>query len=179
MIPVPIQILGIGTIQTKDHETNHTIKTETIQIIGIEAIQTIETNVTKTIYQEIIHTTNLIISELITITIKIDHEIIHKKGIQIITINKEIILNLLIGIIIVILIPNTSIEATHQNIKDKLIKDKQLKKQLQTPPGIDKTESTELQLNHINCESTDSESDTDNAISINMTTVENDYEPII
>ena len=117
MIIVPIQILGIDTIQTKDHETNHTIKTETIQIIGIEAIQTIETNVTKTKYQEIIHTTNLIISELITITIKKDHEIIHKKGIQIITINKEIILNLLIGIIIVILIPNTSIEATHQKSK--------------------------------------------------------------
>ena len=46
-------------------------------------------------------------------------------------------------------------------------------------PGIDKTESTELQLNHINCESTDSESDTNNTISVNMITVENDYEPII
>ena len=40
-------------------------------------------------------------------------------------------------------------------------------------------ESTELQLNHINCESTDSESDTDNAISIKMIHVENDNEPII
>ena len=47
------------------------------------------------------------------------------------------------------------------------------------PPGIDNTESTELQLNHINCESTDTESDTDNTISVNMITVENDYEPII
>ena len=47
------------------------------------------------------------------------------------------------------------------------------------PPGIDNTESTELQLNHINCESTDSESDTNNTISVNMITVENDYEPII
>ena len=47
------------------------------------------------------------------------------------------------------------------------------------PPGIDYTESTELYLNHINCESTDSESDTNNTISVNMITVENDYEPII
>ena len=47
------------------------------------------------------------------------------------------------------------------------------------PPGIDNTESTELQLNHINCESTDTESDTDNTISVNMITVENDFEPII
>ena len=47
------------------------------------------------------------------------------------------------------------------------------------PPGIDDTGSNELQLNHINCESSDTESDTDNTISENMITVENDYEPII
>ena len=47
------------------------------------------------------------------------------------------------------------------------------------PPGIDDTGSNELQLNHINCESSDTESDTDNTISVNMITVENDYEPII
>ena len=47
------------------------------------------------------------------------------------------------------------------------------------PPGIDNTEKYELQLNHINCESTDTENDTDNIISVNMITVENDYEPII
>ena len=47
------------------------------------------------------------------------------------------------------------------------------------PPGIDNTENNELQLNHINCESTDTESDTDNTISVNMITVENDYETII
>ena len=47
------------------------------------------------------------------------------------------------------------------------------------PPGIDNTENNELQLNHINCESTDTESDTDNTISVNMITVENDCEPII
>ena len=47
------------------------------------------------------------------------------------------------------------------------------------PPGIDDTGSNELQLNHINCEASDTESDTDNTISVNMITVENDYEPII
>ena len=47
------------------------------------------------------------------------------------------------------------------------------------PPGIDNTENNELQLNHINSESTDTESDTDNTISVTMITVENDYEPII
>ena len=48
------------------------------------------------------------------------------------------------------------------------------------PPGIDDTGSNELQLSHINCESSETESDTDNTISANMIiTVENDYEPII
>ena len=46
-------------------------------------------------------------------------------------------------------------------------------------PGIDDTGSNELQLNHINCESSKTESDTDNTISVNMITLENDYEPII
>ena len=42
------------------------------------------------------------------------------------------------------------------------------------PPGIDNTENLELQVNHINCESTDSESDTDDNILVNMISVEND-----
>ena len=44
------------------------------------------------------------------------------------------------------------------------------------PPGIDNT--AELQVKKINCESTDSESDTDKNILINMITVENDYESV-
>ena len=47
------------------------------------------------------------------------------------------------------------------------------------PPGIDDTGSNELQLNHIKCELSDTESDTDNTISVNIITVENDYKPII
>ena len=46
-------------------------------------------------------------------------------------------------------------------------------------PGIDDRENNELHLNHINCESTDTESDTDNTISVNMITVENDCSHII
>ena len=94
MIPVPIKILGIDTIQTIDHETHHTIEIETIQTIGIEVIQLIEIKVTKTIDQETIYITDLIINEQITTTTIIDHGIIHKIGIQTITINKEIIHNL-------------------------------------------------------------------------------------
>ena len=76
--------------------------------MGIEAIQIIEINFTKTIDQEIFQTTDLIFNKLITTTIKIDHEKHHKIGIQIISINKEITLNLLIRFI-VIPISNTSI----------------------------------------------------------------------
>ena len=47
------------------------------------------------------------------------------------------------------------------------------------PPGIDDTGSNELQLNHINCVSSDTENDTDNTISVNMITVKNDYKPNI
>ena len=47
------------------------------------------------------------------------------------------------------------------------------------PPGIDDAKNHEIQLNHIHCESSDTESDTENTISVNMITVENDYEPVI
>ena len=111
MISVPFQILGIDTIQTIDHKNHHTKKTETIQTVVIEVIQIIEVNVTKTIDQEIVHATDLIINEQITTTTIIDHEIFHKIGIQTITINKEIILNLITEIIIATPIPNTNIVA--------------------------------------------------------------------
>ena len=47
------------------------------------------------------------------------------------------------------------------------------------PPGIDDTVTDTLQLNQINCTSSDSESDTENTLSINMRKVENDYESVI
>ena len=121
----------MDTTQTIDHEIHHTIEIATIQIIGIEVIQTIEINVTKTIDQKIIHTTDLTIKETITITI-IEHETTHKIGTPVTTIER-IILNPLIETIIATPIPNTNIEVTHRNIKDKIIRYKQLKKQLQIP----------------------------------------------
>ena len=179
LIPVPIQILKIDTIQTIDHETHHAIQIETNQTIGIEVIQIIEINVTKTIDQETIHTKDLTIYEQITTTTIIDLEIIHKIGIKIITINKEIIHNLLIEII------NRYTDSQHKcrsntpKHQRQIIQVQTTKETTSDPPGIDDTGSTELQLNHTNCESTDSESDTNNTISVNMITVENDYEPII
>ena len=131
MIPVPIQILIIDTIQTIDHVIHHTIEIETTQKIEVEVIQTIEINVTKTIDQETTPTIDLIIKETKTITI-IGHETTHKIGIPIITI-EEIFLNPLIETKTVALIPNPNIEVTHRNISDKLIRYKQLKKQLQIP----------------------------------------------
>ena len=67
------------------------------------------------------------------ITIKINHELIHKLEIQAITIDTEIIPYLPIGIIAVTPILDIDPEVTHQSIKDKAIKFKQTKKQLKTP----------------------------------------------
>ena len=124
-------ILGIDTIQTIDHVIHHAIGIETTQITEIEVIQITETNVIKTIDQETIPITDLIIKETITITI-IGHETTQKIGIPTTT-TEEIILNPLFETTIVTPIPNTNIEVTHQNISDKLIRHKQLKKQLQIP----------------------------------------------
>ena len=125
------QILETDTIQTIDHVIHRTREIETTQITELEVIQTSETIVTKTIDQKTIPTTYLIIKETITTTI-IGHETTHKIKIPTITI-EEIILNPLIETTIVTLIPNTNIEVTHRNISDKLIRYKQLKKQLQIP----------------------------------------------
>ena len=38
--------------------------------------------------------------------------------------------------------------------------------------------TTELQLNHINCDSTDSDSDIENTLLVNTIEVENDYESV-
>ena len=113
------------------------------------------------------------------ITIRTDQEIIHEIGTQVITIVTETIPSHRIGIITVTPILNIDIEVTHQSIKDKSIKFKTNEEITSDLPGIDNTENNELQLNHINCEPTDTESDTDNTMIVNMITVENDYEPMI
>ena len=131
MIPVPIHTLRIDTIQLIDQEIHHTIDIEVFPTRETEAIRLIEINDIITDH-EIIQTTNQITKDLIKIIIKIDHEIIHKIGTQTITIDKEITLNHLIEIIHVIKILKNNREAIHQNIKDKYIKYKQLKKLIQT-----------------------------------------------
>ena len=137
--PVPNQT-EIDIIQTINHEIHLIIEIETIQIIEKEAIQTIEIEVTPTIVIIVIqltdhgitHITDQTIKDQMTIT-KIDQEITHKTEIQVTTIDIEIFPNHLIGIIIVITTLSIDIEAIHQNTKDKLIKYKQMKKQLQAP----------------------------------------------
>ena len=163
----------IDTIQTINHETHHIIEIETTLIIEIEVIQTIEISIIQTTDQEITHTTEQ------TVIIKIDREIIHKIHIQVIIIVIEIIPNHHTGIIITTIILIIATEVVHLNIKDISTKYNLIQKQHQTPPGIDDTVTDTLQLNQINCGSSDSESDTENTLSINMIKVENDYEPVI
>ena len=177
MIPVPIQILGVDTIQTIDQVIHRTIEIETTQITEIEVIQTTETNVTKTIDQETIPTADLIYQGN-------NNNYYNRSR------NNSQNRN-----------PNYNNQrhysqspyrnnnrypdSQHKNRSNTPKHQRQINQVQATeettsdPPGIDNTESTELQLNHIYCESTDSESDTNNTISVNMITVENDYEPIV
>ena len=162
----------IITIQTINHEIHHTIGIETTPIIGKEVIQTTETRITQTINQGITHIIDRTITDQTIIT-KTDREIIHKIDIQVIIIVIESIPNHHTGIIITIIILIIAIEVVHLNINDILIK-----YNLDTT-GIDDTITDTLQLNQINCGSSDSESDAENTLSINMIKVENDYEPVI
>ena len=130
--PVPIQTQGIDTIPIIDHETHHTTEIETIHTVAIEIILTIEIRTIQTTDQRIIHIIDRIITDQM-ITIKTDHEMNHKIETQVTIIDTEIIPSNHIGIITVIPILNIDTEVTHQNIKDTLIKCKQMKKQLQTP----------------------------------------------
>ena len=130
--PVPIQTQGIDTIPIIDHETHHTTEIETIHTIEIEVILIIEIRTIQTINQGIIHLIDRIITDQL-ITIKTHHELVHKIETQITKINTEFIPSHHIGIVTAIPILNIDTEVTHQNIKDTLIKCKQMKKQLQTP----------------------------------------------
>ena len=110
------------------------------------------------------------------IIIKTDHKTIHKIEIQVTIIDIEII-------------PYRNNNHYH-NFKHRYRSStpkhqrhiNQVQKNEETTsdaPGIDDTGSNELQLNHLNCGSSDTESDTENTISVNMITVENYYEPVI
>ena len=130
--PVRNQTQGIDTILIINHDTHHTAEIETIHKIEIEVIQTIEIRITRTIDQEIIHIIDQTITDQ-TIIIKSDHKIIHKIETKVTIIYTEIIPSHHTGIITITLILNIDTEVAHQNIKDTLIKCRQMKKQLQTP----------------------------------------------
>ena len=98
-----------------DQETHRTIDTEIIPTIETEAIQIIKIN-DIIIDHEIFQRTDQISKDLIITIIKIDHEKIHKIGVQTITIDKETTLNHLIETTQTLKI---KIEAIHQNIRDK------------------------------------------------------------
>ena len=168
----------ITTIQTTNHEIHHTIGIETTPIIEIEVIQTTETRITRTINQGITHIIDRTITDQTIIT-KTDREIIHKIDTQVIIIVIEIIPNHHTGIIITIIILIIATEVVHLNIKDKINQVQSNPETTSDPPGIDDTVTDTLQLNQINCTSSDSESDTENTLSINMIKVENDYESVI
>ena len=130
--PVPNQTQGIDTIPIINHETHHTTEIETFHIIEIEVIQIIEIRNIRTIDHEINHTIDQTITEQMII-IKTDHEIIHKIETQVTIIDIEIIPSHHTGIITIIMILNIVTEVAQQNIKDTLIKCKQMEKQHQTP----------------------------------------------
>ena len=130
--PVPNQTQGKDTIPIINHEIHHTTEIETIHLIEIEVIQTIEIRITRTIDQGKSHIIDQTITDQ-TIIIKTDHEIIHKIETQFTIIDTEMIPSHHIGIITAILILNIDTKVAHQNIKDTLIKCRQMKKQLQPP----------------------------------------------
>ena len=107
----------------------------------------------------IILTTDRTITDQNITNIKIDYAIIHRTEIQVIATDNEITLSQHIGITHVIEIHKKNLEVVHLNIKDKK-SDSSNRRNSTRPPGIDNNKSTELQLNHIKSESTDSESDT-------------------
>ena len=179
--PVPNQTQGINTIPIINHETHHISETETIHIIEIEVIRTIEIRITRTTDQEITHITDQTITDQIII-IKTDHGIIHKIEIQVIIIDIEIILNHRREIITIMIILNIEYILNRDSTPKHQRQIHQVQSNKETtsdPPGIDDTGNNELQLNQMNCESSDTESDTENTISINMMAVKNDYELII
>ena len=119
LMPILIHTLGIDTNPMINQEIHLAIDIEFIPTIGLEATQIVEINDIKTIDREIIQTIDHIIKDVTRTIIKIDHETTHKIGTQTLTIDKETILNHLIGTIHVIQILKTNIEAEYQNIKDK------------------------------------------------------------
>ena len=159
-----------------DHKIHRTIEIETNQIIEIEAIQIIEINIIQITDQETTPTIEII-----------KDPIIYQNRSQNSSQNRNSSYNNK---------QRNYSQSPHRNsnrypdfqhrYRSNTPTHQRQINQVQTtegttsgPPGFDDIEITELQINHINCETLDSESDTDNNISVNMIIVENDYEPII
>ena len=159
LMPHPIQNLEMKIIQIIDLETLLTIDKKIIPTTGIETIQTIETLDIKLIDHAIILTTGQNIK-----IIKINHAIIHRTENQSYN-NRQRNYSQS---------PhwnNTHYQNSQQNYRSSTPKHQRQMNQVQSteqtqpdPPGIHNNKSTELQLNHINCESTDYESDTKNTV---------------
>ena len=78
---------------------------------------------------------------------------------------------------------NTQYTSSQQNYRSSTAKyQRQINKKQSTektqsdPSGIDHTGNSKLQLNHIHCESTNDENETENTLSKNMLHIENEYE---
>ena len=66
------------------------------------------------------------------------------------------------------------IEVVHQNINNKLIGLQATVETTPDPPGIENTETSELKLSHIDCESTNEESENEKHISYYYVKIENE-----
>ena len=158
-----IQTLEININQMTVQKIHHITKTGTTQTIIIYNTQIIDYQTTQTTDQTII-------------IIKIDHLTIPSTKILIIQIDNKITLSHHIGII-------HQYQSSQQNFRSSTPKHQRQINQVHSTeeiqsdnPGIGNTENSELQVNHINCESTDDDSETENTLSKNMLQIENEYE---
>ena len=151
MHPVPIQTHGIYTIPIIDHETHHTKEKETTPTIAIEVIQIIEIIIIKTYipYNR---------SNYQRSSDNFQNRSRNKSQNQNSSYNNR---------------QRNYSQSLHRNnnrypdsqhrYRSNIPKHQRQINEVQTteestsnPPGIDDTGNTELELNHINCESTDS-----------------------
>ena len=172
--PIPNQTQEINTIPIINHETHHITEIETIHIIETEVIRTIEIRITRTIDQEITHITDQTNDSYQNRSRNNSQNRNSSYNNQCRNYSQSPHRN------------NNHYNNSKHRYRSSTPKHQRQINQAQSneettsdPPGIDDTGNNELQLNQINCGSSDTESDTENTISVNMITVENDYEPII
>ena len=136
-----------------------TTETETIQLVEIETIRIADQKNIPTIHPFII----IIIIDTINV-LEMETAIIRTYQETFINHRIEIILNFQTQRV-------KTIEAVHKNIKEKINQKQYTDETNSDSPGIDK-----LQLNHIDCKTTDDENDTENTLIFTMLKVKNEYE---